>query len=251
MSAVYEIEREIRARMRDSDRTHQKVSPITYVENDVAYLASVYPERAFEGGGQFNVPPMPPCEHDLRNVRRDPQKFPPAFIKLRGAFLPLDEGEGKINPSYTPAVEQAKDWAQRYADLGVFVPVDPTNPKSVTKGQVEEAIAKLEVRFRQMIEINDQAWRDHGTLVTHGISTGHIAAKHFGLDRDWAVRAGEQDQCRFCQKAIKSGVWKCNYCNAVLDWEMAYEAGACSKEEMQERLTAAKGRKKAQEQEEF
>ncbi len=88
----------------------------------------------------------------------------------------------------------------------------------------------------RVVSVNRTAWRDHGTLVTHGISTGYLAAKHFGLDEPWAERAGEQAQCRFCQKAIKGGIWRCNRCQAILDWRMAYDAGYCTKEEMNERL---------------
>lgn len=250
MSAAYEVERDIMARLRQSETTKQKVPPITYIPGDFAYLASVYPLSAFEGGGQFNTPPMPPCEHELRDVRRDPQKFPPAILKIQGAFLPLDRGGDDIKPEQTPAIDQVRDWARRYADLGVFVPADPTNPKSVTKAQVEEAIKKLEVRYGWAYEQCEEAWRDHGTLVKWGVAKiGYLAAKYFGREPVWAQRVGEQDQCRFCHKAIPSDIWKCPECLAVLDWALAYEAGFCTEEERDKRLAAAKGRKKTQEEE--
>lgn len=227
MSATYELERDIQARIRASDRTQQKVPPIVANTADVAYVASIYPLNIVLQPNQFNISYLPACQHSIRDMTKDPQKFKPAILEVVGAFTPK-EGSDALEPSYTPAIAIAQDLARRYAQFGVFVPADP---KCVTPAEVKEATAKLEVLYKQWIDINDDAWRKHGTLVDWGVSVGHIAAKHFGIDRDWAVRAGELDSCEYCLKAIKPGIVKCNHCGSILDWKRALLGGQITKQE--------------------
>lgn len=248
MSAVYKLERELRSLVRQSETTGKKIFPITVNEEDVLYVASVYPLPLFAAQDQFSTPPIPACEHELRDVRANPQKYPPAIMPVYGCYIANDTEAGFV-PEYIPAEERAKDIAQKFGDFGVFAVDDP---KKIDKAMVADAVAKLEAKFETWVNMNDEAWRDHGTLVKYGNSLGYLAARHFGLDKPWALRAGDQAICRFCQRAIKAGVWKCSHadCQAVLDWEAAYEAGHCTKEEMTERLKMQRERAKAASQKE-
>jgi len=145
---MYEVEDRIRMAIRDK----KPLPPFILVESDVAYLGSVdWAHEAFSEQSQFGPRVMPPCENPPRKVCEDPEKYPPAILKVFGGFLPLDKGEDQEGnpqqqPMYARAEKIAADYARRFGQHGVFVIASPNGKP--TREECKAALAKLEATMK-------------------------------------------------------------------------------------------------------
>ncbi len=235
--SVYEIENDIIRRSRNKE----KLPPAMFNPGDVVHVASLYwKDVPFDNFGQFGREYMPPGLHHPREIAKDPEKYPPVYMSSRdftgegepgicGAFLPIDKGNDEREPKYQPASERAKDIANRYAQFGVFVVANGMKP---TRAECEKALKMLEATYRHRIEMSDEQWRKTGSVALT-VSNAPTALKYFGLERDWAERAGEQEVCPYCSRSVKSKAVKCgnDNCGAILNWAEAYKGGIVSKQD--------------------
>jgi hypothetical protein len=242
MSSAYKIESEIA----QARRNKKPLGPFRFDYKDVAYVASLYwKDVPFDGYGQFGREFIEAGVHHPREIAKDPDKFPPQMMHsppdapgILGGFLPETHGEDEFGNSlgkddYAPAEERARDIARRYAHLGVFACAGP----KPTREECAEALKKLEHTYKNRVAMSDEEWRKSGSIL-RTISNAPTALKYFGLERDWAERAGEQDICPYCARSVKSKAVKCGNvnCGAILNWKEARRGGIITKQEYEDHL---------------
>ena len=104
--------------------------------------------------------------------------------------------------------------------FGVFISVD----KTPSKGQIAEALARLQIKFQELVREMNASWdrdRDKGKVFQdewHRVAA--LALKKTNTECPWltdTTQAANREECAGCGETYKVGIMKCRSCGFILD----------------------------------
>jgi len=146
---------------------------------------------------------------------------------IRDVQMRRDRGDNQQEFTPLEARAVAEDLAKSInadAGDGSFMGVFVCNAPQPSSAELADAEAKLVEFYKSLISIGDTEWeRTHNHLMVSDLH--RRAARHLGIEKDWAYDPKPMVDCPACGSKVKPGVAVCRTCGAVLDREKALRFG--------------------------
>ncbi len=157
-----------------------------------------------------------------------PKELPYSVLAIRDMRERYDIGDGRKATEFWEAPEIAKDLIQGLTQHGVFI----AEGQKPTREEVEEAKARVEAWYQELVQQGDAYWAADRDMRRNGITDLHRrAAIALGLEREWSYVPKKHVACPFCQEMVKEGVVRCKHCGAILDPDKALAGGIINAEQ--------------------